>query len=1018
MEDVKSLVELHKPMIFGLGEANITADQDLAKVQLPDYNLHLPASYQNPCIRNARVAVYTHKKLVVRRRHDLEDPDTQSIFLEGGLANQKKTMWLIAYRQWRLVSVPAPGQRAAGIPGTETVAAQGERWGRIITNWTRALQEGKEVVSMMDSNLDHTTWAEEANNLPRHSTSITHREPIEQLFTNVFSEGVVNMVSGPTWHRAEQKAGLDQICSNKPEKMSPVELLWTGMSDHALLKTHRWSKTLPKQARYVKKRIFKKFDPQAFKRMVSEMPELAIIESLESVEEASRLLTQGLTRVLDQLAPLQTIQTRTNYAPHLSPATKELQASREAAQEKAMMTGTPEDNRVYRSLRNQTLTSLRADRAKWEKEKLSSANSPANVWRSAKEIAGWNTSGPPSQLYIEGKHITSPKAIASQMNKFYIDKQKKIVAEIPRVETDPLALLRERMQGRQGHFQFKVVTEENVLKLMKSIKNSTASGVDWIDNRCLKLAAEELAPAITRIINLSVKSGVFPSSYKASKLIPIQKRSTNPVLCNSWRPINQLVSVGKLVERALFGQLVLYLEENKLLHPNQHGGREGHSTTTALIQMYDQWTQDMEDGKTVAVMMIDQSAAFDVCDHKILVGKLQLLLGLGDGTDPTAGGLVTQWITSYLSGRTQCTMVEGQVSPLLRLPACSVIQGGCGAGLLYSVLTCDLPAAIHSHPTLSSDQAAYCTEDGDMVTFVDDSTNYFGHKDPQIVKAVTQRNYDTIENYMNANLLKINGDKTHLLILTKGDGTAGGVAAEQRREAINVQAGGKVIRGSEFETLLGGIVHQSGNWRMMIRDGKGSVTKQLATRIGALKIISKNADFKTRLMVAGGLVQAKLTYLLPLFGAAPGYLLNTLQVQQLAAARVVLGYRCYRWSTERMLNTVGWLSVKQLHHYSVMMLTHKIVTTGKPRGLHSLLVSSFPYQTRRVEVRQEGMPSTPRLLRYGEQFGQVSATSLAGRSFRHQALGYNNLPPHMRCLPPNSLKPKLKQWTKANIPVR
>ena len=171
-------------------------------------------------------------------------------------------------------------------------------------------------------------------------------------------------------------------------------------------------------------------------------------------------------------------------------------------------------------------------------------------------------------------------------------------------------------------------------------------------------------------------------------------------------------------------------------------------------------------------------------------------------------------------------------------------------------------------------------------------------------------------------------------------------------------------------------------------------------------------------MVAGGLVQAKLSYLLPLFGAAPAYLTNMLQVQQLAAARVVLGYKCYRWSTEQMLSAVGWLSVKQLHKYSVIMLTHRVVTTGRPRGLHAKLVSSFPYNTRRVEERQEGMPQTPRLLRYGEQFGQASNASLVGRSFRHQALAYNSLPAHLRSLKPENLKPKLKHWIKCNIPLR
>jgi hypothetical protein len=96
-------------MIFGLGEANITADQDLKDVQLSDYNLHLASSIKNPSIRMAIVKVYTHKRLLVRRWEDQEDTETQAIFLECGLANQKKTVWLIAYRKWKLVSVSAPG---------------------------------------------------------------------------------------------------------------------------------------------------------------------------------------------------------------------------------------------------------------------------------------------------------------------------------------------------------------------------------------------------------------------------------------------------------------------------------------------------------------------------------------------------------------------------------------------------------------------------------------------------------------------------------------------------------------------------------------------------------------------------------------------------------------------------------------------------------------------------------------------------------------------------------------------
>ena len=62
----------------------------------------------------------------------------------------------------------------------------------------------------------------------------------------------------------------------------------------------------------------------------------------------------------------------------------------------------------------------------------------------------------------------------------------------------------------------------------------------------------------------------------------------------------------------MFQQLVEYLDSNKLLSSEHHGSRQGHNTATALIQMYDQWLDQVDDGMMVGVMMIDLSAAFDM----------------------------------------------------------------------------------------------------------------------------------------------------------------------------------------------------------------------------------------------------------------------------------------------------------------------------------------------------------------------------------------------------------------------
>ena len=70
--------------------------------------------------------------------------------------------------------------------------------------------------------------------------------------------------------------------------------------------------------------------------------------------------------------------------------------------------------------------------------------------------------------------------------------------------------------------------------------------------------------------------------------------------------MNLLPIPGKIVEKAVFNQLVKYLEDNRFLHHNHHGGRKGHSTTRALVQMYNNWVEHMEEGKLVGVMMIDR----------------------------------------------------------------------------------------------------------------------------------------------------------------------------------------------------------------------------------------------------------------------------------------------------------------------------------------------------------------------------------------------------------------------------
>ena len=92
----------------------------------------------------------------------------------------------------------------------------------------------------------------------------------------------------------------------------------------------------------------------------------------------------------------------------------------------------------------------------------------------------------------------------------------------------------------------------------------------------------------------------------------------------NYRPVAILPILSKILEKAVFLQIIDYMDSNHLLHPNHHGFRAGRSTTTGLIQMYDKWVESIDRGQYTGACFLDLSAAFDIVDHPLLLEKSQL----------------------------------------------------------------------------------------------------------------------------------------------------------------------------------------------------------------------------------------------------------------------------------------------------------------------------------------------------------------------------------------------------------
>lgn len=122
----------------------------------------------------------------------------------------------------------------------------------------------------------------------------------------------------------------------------------------------------------------------------------------------------------------------------------------------------------------------------------------------------------------------------------------------------------------------------------KKLRNDCSCGPDSIPVKFLKMAAEQLTPSLTHILNNCIANLTFPSAWKTARISAIPK--VKEIKSNSdLRPISILPVLSKVYERLVLRQMVNFLSFGPDGIPKESLGvyRKGHSTTTVLLVMKD-----------------------------------------------------------------------------------------------------------------------------------------------------------------------------------------------------------------------------------------------------------------------------------------------------------------------------------------------------------------------------------------------------------------------------------------------
>ncbi|KAF7254600.1 putative RNA-directed DNA polymerase from transposon BS, partial [Varanus komodoensis] len=346
--------------------------------------------------------------------------------------------------------------------------------------------------------------------------------------------------------------------------------------------------------------------------------------------------------------------------------------------------------------------------------------------------------------------------------------------------------------------------------------------------------------------------------------------------------------------------------EDSLLFRVESFNRPGYSTESALVALYDDLCREKDRGSTSLLVLLDLLAAFDTIDHGILLDRLA---GLG------VGGTALQWFRSYLDSRFQKVVLGDHVSTSWQL-CHGVPQGSILSPLLFNIYMKPLGEVIR-RCGLRNHQYS-----DDTQLYLSFSTN------PGEAVAVLNRCLAEVREWMRANKLKLNPDKTEVLLV-----------------------GGSGFGEGGFDLVLNGAT-------LPLRDKVRSLGVLLDPELSLeaqVTAVARNAFLQLRLInqlrpyleydclatVTHALVTSRLDFCNALYVGLPLKTVRTLQLVQNRAARLLTGTGRYAHMTP-VLHQLHWLPIEARAQFKVLIMTYKALNGLGPGYLNERLRPYMP----------------------------------------------------------------------------
>ena len=283
---------------------------------------------------------------------------------------------------------------------------------------------------------------------------------------------------------------------------------------------------------------------------------------------------------------------------------------------------------------------------------------------------------------------------------------------------------------------------------------------------------------------------------------------------------------------------------------------------------------------------------------------------------------------SYFNNRKQFVKIDNFSSEIKNSPQCGIVQGSRLSSIFYTLYTNEV-TLLHKFMNnvwfkkiTNLNFKIYKNVDHLTVNFVDDSTNVICFNDQNQIKDYLTNLYTLLHCYYNISKLKINPDKTSLLITSK---------PKFHKVMKNFYFNSMTFKISPTNMIkiLGANITSDLKFNTHI----GKLASACHNRIFQLRTLTKFTNFKTRLSFLNSYVIGKINYILPLYLHTNLENKNKLFKILKTAARAAIGNYCFKKSIVYILKKCNWQNLNNMIISSSLNFIHKIIVEKVPEAL-------------------------------------------------------------------------------------